>query len=121
MKTTISLLILIFCASCSKDAVVPEQVNPMVGTTWEAPDEISHLIWGGTCVYVLDFYSATECQKIEKRSNVVTKAEVFDYTFSGNKVTVTNKGVWELTGTVTGSLMKTTIGDSNGAVTFSKK
>lgn len=58
----LSLIILLFCISCKK-----ENINPYIGTSWTAIDDVAELIYGKTCTTTIEFLTETSCQRINIR------------------------------------------------------
>ncbi len=120
MKKLLIALLFVTILGCSKES--PEtDTNPVVGTSWEAPDEIAEIIYGGTCTSVLEFLTSSQCQEIDKKNGAVRQLTSGTYTYSNNKVTVTLVGETVFTGTISGSVMTTTRGTPTGPVIFTKK
>jgi hypothetical protein len=53
---------------CSKDEDDSIK-NPLVGTSWTAPDPVAEFIYGGTCTMTIEFLNETECQQIDEIQN----------------------------------------------------
>lgn len=85
MRKSILLLAvsILMLASCSKDEDAEPEVNPLVGTSWTAPDEIAEFIYGGNCSQTIEFFADSKCQKIEivEGTRNFDKTEVFEGTY----------------------------------------
>ena len=120
MKKLLTALLFVAIIGCSKESPEPE-TNPVIGTSWEAPDEIADIIYGRTCTSVLEFLTNSQCQEIDKKNGAVRKLTAGTYTYSNSKVTVALVGETVFTGTISGSVMTTTRGTPSGPVIFTKK
>lgn len=56
----ISVICLAVLTSCKK-----EDINPLIGTKWTAPDALAHIIFGGICTTSIEFLTETTCQEID--------------------------------------------------------
>jgi hypothetical protein len=128
-KIIFALFVLFAISSCSnekeEDIKVPD--NPMIGTKWEAYDDISSLIFGYT-ISRLEFLDDKNFQDI-----AITKGNVRDidkgiYTYSNDTVVLTYTKYYSdgtdriLHCTVSGSLLVTNQGTiSGGFLTYQKK
>jgi len=127
--TFYSILLLLAIVSCSKDEpeVIEEPKNPMIGTKWEAPDEIATLIWGST-ISRLEFLDDKNFQDISITKGVVRGTEDGTYTHKDGKVVLTYPKYFSdgrdrvLNCEVKGSLLITDQGQpSGGNMTYQKK
>lgn len=127
MKRIVFALMVVILAACGKDEETsPKEVNPLVGTSWTAPDEIAEFIYGGNCSQIIEFFADSKCQKIEiiEGTRNFDKTEVFEGTYElySNNDSVrwtandrTEKG--RISGSVIIMTMKTSTG---GNVTYVK-
>lgn len=127
MKKIVFALMVVVLAACGKDEeTAPNENNPLVGTSWTAPDEIAEFIYGGNCSQTIEFFADSKCQKIEiiEGTRNFDKTEVFEGTYElySNNDSVrwtandrTEKG--RISGSVIIMTMKTSTG---GNVTYVK-
>jgi|LAHU01.1.fsa_nt_gb hypothetical protein len=80
-------LLAIGCTPEKSESSYEEYVNPMVGTQWEAPDEISTLIWG-TSISRLEFLDNTQFQDITVTKGSVKSVDKGSYYYSNNRITL---------------------------------
>lgn len=84
MKKIVFALMVVVLAACGKDEeTAPNEINPLVGTSWTAPDEIAEFIYGGNCSQTIEFFADSKCQKIEiiEGTRNFDKTEVFEGTY----------------------------------------
>lgn len=127
MKKIVFALMIVLLAACGKDEETsPKEENPIIGTSWTAPDEIAEFIYGGNCSQTIEFFADSKCQKIEiiEGTRNFDKTEVFEGTYElySNNDSVrwtandrTEKG--RISGSVIIMTMKTSTG---GNVTYVK-
>ena len=131
MKKSMFCLILLSLAmlSCSKDEpkVTEESKNPMIGTQWEAPDEIATFIWGAT-ISRLEFLDDKKFQDISITKGKVRDTDEGTYVYKDGKVVLTYPKYHSdgkdrvLNCEVKGSLLITNQGQpSGGYMTYQKK
>src|SRR5690554_3329011 len=125
-KSILFLAVVLLMLSCSKDEETEPEVNPLVGTSWTAPDEIAKFIYGGNCSQTIEFFDDFKCQKIDRieGSRSSDRVRVFEGTYElySNNDSVrwtandrTERG--RLSGSVIIMTMKTSTG---GNVTYVK-
>lgn len=123
------ILAVIFFVSCGKDDVeeVEKVQNPMIGTAWEAKDEIASFLYGES-ISRIEFLNNTEFIDISISKGVVRDTDDGTYTYSDSKVVLTYpKGRSDgtdriLNCEVKGSLLITDQGQpSGGVMTYQKK
>lgn len=117
------VLTVLAISSCGKDDTkkVEEEKNPMIGTQWEAKDEIASLIWGST-ISRIEFLDGKNFQDIAITKGSVRKTEEGTYTYSGGNVTLNYPKDRVLRCVVKGSIMTTSQGQpSGGYMTYQKK
>lgn len=100
----------IFAFSCSSTEETEPKLN-LVGTKWQAQDEVSTIIYGGVNFQVIEFIDSENIQFIQRRNNSVRRIRGGTYTINGNKVTATidemnNPLILENSGSVLISSMK---------------
>ena len=132
MKKITYLLLLFAIAtmmSCSKDKedIDTPVNNPLIGTQWEANDEIASMIWGST-ISRLEFIDKEKFQEISITKGSVRDTKKGTYVYSENAVTMNFESTTEgekgrvLKGNISGSIMTTTQGQpSGGFMTYMKK
>lgn len=84
MKKIVFALMVVLLAACGKDEeTAPNEINPLVGTSWTAPDEIAEFIYGGNCSQTIEFFENSKCQKIKiiEGTRNFDKVEVFEGTY----------------------------------------
>lgn len=84
MKRIVFALMVVILAACGKDEeTAPKEENPIIGTSWTAPDEIAEFIYGGNCSQTIEFFADSKCQKIEiiEGTRNFDKTEVFEGTY----------------------------------------
>lgn len=118
MKKILMIIALAFVVfSCEKE----EEVTPdnfMNGTSWEAPDDISTLLYG-TSISVLEFLDNENFQEIMITRGSIRKTVQGTFTISSSLVTMTYQAdadgdSREMQGTVSGSVMTTNMGTIAG-------
>lgn len=127
MKRVVLALMVVVLVSCGKDEETePKETNPLIGTSWTAPDEIAELIYGGNCRQVIEFFADDKCQKIEiiEGTRNFDKTDVFEGVYelysNNDSVRWTANGRTER-GKVSGSVIIMTMRTSTGGnVTYVK-
>jgi len=121
-KHILILFVFISFMGCnSSDPEDQKPANDYSNTTWEAPDEIAQLLFGGNNVQRYEFTSASDVQHTKLRNGTVRSNDVGTYTFSGTTVTVNIDGK-TFTLERSGSLLVSTLRLSTGGfVTYQKK
>lgn len=121
-----ALLLFLACSPKeNKESELPE--NPMIGTIWEAPDEVSTLIWG-TTISRLEFLDSNNFQDISITKGSVRKIERGTYVHNTGNVFLlypkyfSDGRDWNISCKVSGSIMTTDRPNLYGGnMTYQKK
>lgn len=131
MKKSVLLILLAILAfnSCSSDepADLPEKKDVMVGTKWEAKDEIATLIWGET-ISRLEFLESNKFQDIAITKGSVRGVDEGTYAYLDGNLTLNYPKYFSdgrgrtIKCVVKGGIMTTNQGNpSGGYMTYQKK
>lgn len=133
MKKVLVLLITsLFFFACSPAGSEQEEdeqkpKNPMIGTSWEANDGISTLIWGSS-ISRLEFLDAYNFQDVSITKGSVRKIDKGTYTYNTGNVFLlypkyhSDGKDMNILGKISGSFMTTNRGTlPSGTMTYQKK